>query len=322
MRKMEKGHCRNLSGGAYTGSALSYRLRRPARLRRRGPLRSRLAGFAGVLFILAGLVTVGVAIASQVHAPQPSASAAGTIGGRGPALDPSPPVSVSIPAIGVSSDLLDLGLNPDGTIAVPSLTSGADEAAWYKYSATPGARGTSVIEGHVDTYEGPAVFFRLGALRPGEQIDVTLADGITAVFRVTGVREYPKSNFPSKAIYGPTGYAALHLITCGGAFDYASGHYLSSTVVFATLTSYRAARFRPLGAVAAARLGVGQPRVQLLPDLLRRVGPAAPFGPGDHRSGGGHPHESRQPQNFPNTSSFHLPRLRPCRPSPWRTRPG
>jgi sortase (surface protein transpeptidase) len=99
-----------------------------------------------------------------------------------------------------------------------------------------------VIEGHVDTYEGPAVFFRLGALRPGEQIDVTLADGITAVFRVTGVREYRKSNFPAKTIYGPTGYAALHLITCGGAFDYAAGHYLSSTVVFATLASYRLAR--------------------------------------------------------------------------------
>jgi len=127
-------------------------------------------------------------------------------------------------------------------MAVPSLTTSADEAAWYKYSATPGARGTSVIEGHVDTYEGPAVFFRLGALRPGEQIDVTLADGITAVFRVTGVREYRKSNFPASTIYGPTGYAALHLITCGGPFDYASGHYLSSTVVFATLASYRPAR--------------------------------------------------------------------------------
>ena len=167
------------------------------------PLRARLAGFAGVLFILAGLVTVGVALASQVHAPQPSASAAGTIGGRGPALDPSPPVSVSIPAIGVSSDLLDLGLNADGTMAVPSLTAGADEAAWYKYSATPGARGTSVIEGHVDSYQGPAVFFRLGALRPGEQIDVTLADGITAVFRVTGVREYHEIQFPIKSHLRP-----------------------------------------------------------------------------------------------------------------------
>ena len=68
---------------------------------------------------------------------------------------------------------------------------------------------------------------------------MTLADGITAVFRVTGVREYAKSRFPAKTIYGAVGYAALHLITCGGAFDYSTGHYLSSTVVFASLTSSR-----------------------------------------------------------------------------------
>ena len=150
-------------------------------------------------------------------------------------------MSVDIPAIGVSSDLLHLGLNRDGTIQVPSLSTAADEAAWYKYSATPGQRGASVIEGHVDTTEGPAVFFRLGALRPGEHIEVRLANGITAVFRVTGVRQYSKANFPAKTIYGATGYAALHLITCGGAFDYTSGHYLSTTVVFASLTSSRRA---------------------------------------------------------------------------------
>ncbi len=73
----------------------------------------------------------------------------------------------------------------------------------------------------------------------GDAIDVRLADGVTAVFRVTGVREYSKSRFPSKAIYGATGFAALRLITCGGAFDYATGHYLSSTVVFASLASSR-----------------------------------------------------------------------------------
>jgi hypothetical protein len=76
-------------------------------------------------------------------------------------------------------------------------------------------------------------------LHPGDFVDVKLADGVTAVFRVTGVREYRKSNFPAKAIYGVTDYAALRLITCGGAFDYATGHYLSSTVVFAILTSSR-----------------------------------------------------------------------------------
>ena len=209
----------------------------------RRSIRARLAGVAGVVFLLAGVIAIGVAVVSQVHAPQPSAAAAGsTGGGYGPSLARSLPVSVEIPAIGVNASLLYLGLNPDGTVEVPSVTSGADEAAWYKYSATPGQIGSSVIEGHVDSQKGPAVFFRLGALHRGDTIDVTLADGITAVFRVTGVREYSKSRFPAKAIYGTTDFAALRLITCGGAFDYATGHYLSSTVVFASLASSRPPR--------------------------------------------------------------------------------
>jgi hypothetical protein len=197
----------------------------------------------GVLLVLGGMSAVGITFLSQQHAPQPSAAAHGAIGaaGQGPSLQRSVPVSVDIPAIGVSSQLLDLGLNPDGTIQVPSLVTSAGEAAWYKYSATPGQVGVSVIEGHVDSDQGPAVFYRLGALQPGDTINVTLADGITAIFRVTGVREYAKSNFPADAIYGTTNYAALRLITCGGVFDYATGHYLSSTVVFASLTSSRPA---------------------------------------------------------------------------------
>jgi sortase family protein len=206
-------------------------------------LRSRLALVAGVLLLAIGAAAVGFAVTAQQHAPQPSRATAGVLGpaGRGPRLSRSLPVAVNIPAIGVSSKLLHLGLNSDGTMQVPSLTTSADEAAWYKYSATPGQIGASVIEGHVDSYHGPAVFFRLGALRPGDAVDVTLADGIMAIFRVTGVREYLKSNFPGKSIYGSTGYAALRLITCGGAFDYATGHYLSSTVVFASLVSSRPA---------------------------------------------------------------------------------
>ena len=209
-------------------------------------LRARLAGMAGALLILGGVATVGVAIGAQVHAPQPSLAAAGAIGSSARlSLRRSLPVSVDIPAIGVNSKLLHLGVNSDGTIQVPSLVTSSDEAAWYKYSATPGQVGASVIEGHVDSYQGPAVFFRLGALRPGDTVDVRLADGITAIFRVTGVRQYPKSRFPAKTIYGATTYAALRLITCGGAFDYATGHYLSSTVVFASLISSRAAHRRP-----------------------------------------------------------------------------
>jgi hypothetical protein len=213
-------------------------------------LRARVAGVAGVLLIMGGAAAVGLAVSAQEYAPQPSLAAAGAIGpsagkARGPSLRRSLPVSVDIPAIGVNSKLLRLGVNSDGMIQVPSLYMRPSEAAWYKYSATPGQIGASVIEGHVDSYQGPAVFFRLGALRPGDRVDVTLADGITAVFRVTGVRQYAKSNFPAKTIYGATDYAALRLITCGGAFDHVTGSYLSSIIVFASLTSSRPATAGP-----------------------------------------------------------------------------
>jgi hypothetical protein len=206
----------------------------------RGRARVRLSGITGAALVIAGGGAIALAVLAQQHAPSPAPAAAGAVGaaaGKGPALRRSVPVSVSIPEIGVRSKLLSLGLNPDGTIAVPSLATSAGEAAWYKYSVTPGQVGAAVIEGHVDSYQGPGVFFRLGALRPGNQVDVTLADGITAVFRVTGVREYAKDKYPAEMIYGPTGYAALRLITCGGDFDVATHHYLSSVVVFAVLSS-------------------------------------------------------------------------------------
>jgi hypothetical protein len=208
---------------------------------RPGAFRARLAAVAGAVLLAGGAITIAVALLAQQHAPQPSAAAAGATGpaAKGPSLHRSLPVSVDIPAIGVHSQLLHLGVTADGSIQVPSLTRSADEAAWFKYSATPGQIGASVIEGHVDSYQGPAVFFRLGALRPGDTIDVTLADGVTAIFRVTGVRQYLKEKFPAKTIYSAADYAALRLITCGGTFDYATGHYLSSTVVFASLTSSR-----------------------------------------------------------------------------------
>src|ERR1035441_8493941 len=97
-----------------------------------GTLRARLAGLVGVFLLVAGATAVGVAITAQEHAPQPSLAAAGAIAGRGrgPSLRRSLPVSVDIPAIGVHSDLLSLGVNSDGTIQVPSLFGRANQAAW------------------------------------------------------------------------------------------------------------------------------------------------------------------------------------------------
>jgi hypothetical protein len=216
---------------------------RTRRIRHVG-MRHRVAGVIGALLVIGGGSALGYAISGQQHAPQPSASAAGSTGPAGTRRDPaatvlslprSEPVSIDIPAIGVRSKLLHLGLNPNGTIQVPPLFALPSEAAWYKYSPTPGQIGSSIIEGHVDTYKGPSVFFRLGALVPGDTVNVTLADGTVAVFRVTGVRLYPKTNWPWQTIFAQTHYAGLHLITCGGAFDYNTGHYLSNTVVFASL---------------------------------------------------------------------------------------
>ena len=212
----------------------------PRKTPRQGGLRARVAGVAGVLLIAGGAAAVGAAIATQQHAPQPSQSAAGTTG-PGKAwwlsLRRSTPVSIEIPAIGVHSVLLSLGVTPDGTMQVPPLHRKPSAAGWYKYSVTPGQIGTSVIEGHVDNDQGPAVFFRLGALRPGDLVNVRLADGMTGVFRVTGVRQYSKANFPAKTLYRATRFAGLRLITCGGAFDYATSQYLSSIVVFAFLVA-------------------------------------------------------------------------------------
>jgi Sortase domain len=224
----------------------------------------KIAGIAAAILIAGGGTAIGVAVTSQHHAPQPARSAAGDTGAgpggtsvsaggqtlpwagedakdllapKGPTLPRSVPTSIQIPAIGVNSKLMQLGLNKDGTMQVPPLFARPSEAAWYKYSPTPGQVGPSVIEGHIDTYQGPSVFYRLGAVRPGAEVDVTLADGTVAVFRVSGVREYAKAGFPSKTVYGPTNNAALRLITCGGDFDPATGHYLSSIVVFASLAS-------------------------------------------------------------------------------------
>jgi sortase (surface protein transpeptidase) len=140
------------------------------------------------------------------------------------------PVALIIPAIGVQASVVDLGLTATGTLQVPSSTA---VAGWYTGSPRPGAIGPAVIAGHVDSRVGPGVFFRLSALRPGNQVYIRRADGTLAVFRVTAVQAYAKDKFPTAAVYGPAPNAELRLITCGGTFDPALGSYLGNTVVYA-----------------------------------------------------------------------------------------
>jgi hypothetical protein len=143
------------------------------------------------------------------------------------------PVWLTIPAIGVKAPIINLGLNPNGTLQVPRTTT---VVGWYTGSPRPGATGSAVIAGHVDSRTGPGIFFWLKNMRPGERIYVRRADGTLAVFTVTAVRIYAKSTFPTARVYGPVPDAELRLITCGGTFDYARGSYLSNVVVYARLS--------------------------------------------------------------------------------------
>jgi sortase (surface protein transpeptidase) len=153
---------------------------------------------------------------------------------KGLVLPESAPVALSIPRIDVRSRLVKLGLDDRGIMETPA----PPVAGWFTGGATPGALGPAVIAGHV-TWNGPAIFYRLGALRRGDQVLVTRKDGRTAVFRVTRVARFAKSRFPSETVYGAIDHAGLRLITCGGTYDAAQNSYLDNVIVFARLDSVR-----------------------------------------------------------------------------------
>lgn len=227
---------------------------------------------SGVLLAIAA-VLVFVVFNGQKHAPQPSRAAGVPLTGaqlrsaeqsaaKAATNTPTPkkvkttskkkpspfvprtgsgsvPVEIDIPTLNVQADVSELGLNSDNTVQVPPLSQ-VGVAGWYKYSPIPGQRGPSVILGHIDSaVYGRGVFYDLGALRRGASVTIVRADHMVATFVVTSVAEYPKSAFPTRAIYGNTSNAALRLITCGGRFDPAKRSYVDNIVAFASLASLR-----------------------------------------------------------------------------------
>jgi sortase (surface protein transpeptidase) len=148
------------------------------------------------------------------------------------------PVSLTIPLIGVQTNLMTLGLEPDGELQVPPLNM-VSVAGWYTGSPRPGAIGSAIIVGHIDGDAGnvEGVFFRLRQLSAGDKIYVKRSDGTLVEFRVTSVQQYPKDHFPTEAVYGPVPDPELRLITCGGAYDPATHHYVLNLVVYATEVS-------------------------------------------------------------------------------------
>ena len=206
-------------------------LRRPAAIAFAAGLVVIVGGTAGLLLthhstpalrpVAAGVAALPVPTGPIVAPPQSAAAQVAR------------PVSLTIPLIGVKTNLITLGLAAGGAMQVPSTST---VAGWFTGSPRPGAVGSSIIVGHVDSKSGPGIFFRLPQLKKGDDVYIKRSDGTTAEFRVTEVQEYPKDQFPTEAVYGPTPDAELRLITCGGTFDSVTGHYLSNIIVYASQT--------------------------------------------------------------------------------------
>jgi sortase (surface protein transpeptidase) len=205
-------------------------IRRPAAIAFAAGLIVIVGGTAGLLLTRHSTPALRPVASGAVALPAP----AGPIVAPPQSAAPAPvasPVSLTIPLIGVKTSLITLGLAQGGAMQVPSSTT---VAGWYTGSPRPGAVGSSIIVGHIDSVTGPGVFYRLSDLRSGDDVFVKRADGTTAEFRVTAIQTYLKDHFPTETVYGPTPDAELRLITCGGAFDAATHHYLSNIVVYAT----------------------------------------------------------------------------------------
>jgi hypothetical protein len=189
--------------------------------------------------VLAGVFAVGLGL-GQVELPSwwgPE----GTPPPRSfPVLEPSRPIRIAIPSIGLRAPVHGVGLAEDGTIAVPDATR-RHEAGWYDESPTPGQFGPAIIVGHVDTRTGPAVFHELRRLRPGATVEITRRDRSVAVFEVNTVERFGKTRLPGRRLYGDFSRPGLRLITCGGRWVGGATGYEDNVVVFASLVRARKA---------------------------------------------------------------------------------
>jgi Sortase domain len=179
---------------------------------------------------------VGIAFLNQDPAPPAPDLGSSIVVDPAAPLPPSRPIAMTIPALGIHSSIVRLGVDSHQGLEVPSDPT---TAGWYRDSSTPGSVGAAVIAGHVTWDQEPAVFFKLGALRPGQRVQIRRADGRTAIFAITKLAQYDKGEFPTARVYRPVDRPALRIITCGGRYDADSDAYVANVVAYATLVATR-----------------------------------------------------------------------------------
>ncbi len=198
----------------------------------RGTLRL-LAATVGALVVLTGCGGAAQGPAATAPPPVPPSAPAPDGAAVADPVGVPEPTAVGIPAIGVVSSLVDLGVAADGTAEVPDRF---ELAGWFEGGGRPGSRGPTVLLGHVDSTAGPAVFHDLRSLRPGDLVEVTVADGTVARYAVTGTERFAKDAFPTAAVFGATTDDVLRLVTCTGEFDRGARSYTDNLVVTAERT--------------------------------------------------------------------------------------
>lgn len=203
-----------------------------ARIRRHRRILATAAVAASILVSACGCSTVD-------SPPGPALSVQSTETGQALADIDSPlpmpastPVRIEIPSIGVDTNIIDLGLNADGTMQVPP---DGTSAGWYTGAPTPGETGPAIIAGHVDWQGTDGVFFDLRNLQSGARIIVSRADGTRAEFSADSVEHFSKSDFPTDTVYGDIDRPGLRIITCGGSFDEQASSYTDNVIAFAEL---------------------------------------------------------------------------------------
>ena len=193
--------------------------------------------------LVAVLLTLAAGLAVATAVPRPEAGAPSTVAALAlpQAIAPSPTVVTArtitatrlrIPSVDVDTALIPIDVDRAGVLVPPATT---DVAGWFVRGAAPAQPGPAIVAGHIDSFRGPGVFFRLHEIAVGSEVEVDTADGPPAHYQVVSVTTLLKSDFPTEQVYGPTPAPELRLITCGGTFDHADRRYLSNVIVSAVL---------------------------------------------------------------------------------------
>lgn len=139
------------------------------------------------------------------------------------------PVRMYIPAIDLHADIEPVRVSLQGSMDVPKST---ETIGYLEDGTLPGAKGNAVMDGHVDSYTGPAVFYHLKKLKPGDSVYVKDAKGTAIEFRVEAIGIYKTDNAPVQSIFGPSDEPRLNLITCTGKYSRKMKEHQERLVVY------------------------------------------------------------------------------------------